>query len=321
MSARPRWNRPRRCGWASRQPGPPPRAPAVAPAPAAPAPAAAAPSPAPRAATGGDQYRVQRGDTLSKIASEYKPPAVTLEQMLVALFNTNQDAFDGNNINRLRAGSVVNIPNADVAAATSPPEAAKIVRMQASDWRAYRDRVAATAPASEAATGRSAGGKIGAAVVEAVPAAPPGRDQLKVSRDAGPGKRVGGATEEMVARERQIKEAQVRIAELEKTLTELQRAVELKNQTMAQLQAKAEAAKPAAEPAKAPDLKVAAGGEDGTRESRRTAGRRGAAEGRAGAGRAAAGRRDASRRTAQGAGAESRAGGHPCAQAAAFVPR
>ena len=218
----------------------------------------AATAPAPRAAAGGDQYRVQRGDTLSKIASEYKPPAVTLEQMLVALFNTNQDAFDGNNINRLRAGSVVTVPNADVAAATSPPEAAKIVRMQASDWRAYRDRVAATAPASEVAAGRSAGGKIGAAVVEAAPAAPPGRDQLKVSRDAGPGKRVGGATEEMVARERQIKEAQIRIAELEKTLTELQRAVELKNQTMAQLQAKAEAAKPAAEPPKAPDLKVAA---------------------------------------------------------------
>ncbi len=227
-------------------------------APAAPAATTAAPAPAPRAAAGGDQYRVQRGDTLSKIANEYKPPSVTLEQMLVALFNTNEGAFDGNNINRLRAGSIVSIPSADVAAATTPPEATKIVRMQASDWRAYRDRVAATAPASEVTAGRSAGGRIGAAVVESVPAAPPGRDQLKVSRDAGPGKRVGGATEEMVARERQIKEAQLRIAELEKTLTELQRAVELKNQTMAQLQAKAEAAKPAAEPPKAPDLKIAA---------------------------------------------------------------
>jgi pilus assembly protein FimV len=223
-----------------------------------PATAAAAPSPALPAAEAGDQYRVQRGDTLSKIANEYKPPSVTLEQMLVALFNANQIAFDGNNINRLRAGSIVSIPNADVAAATAPSEAAKIVRMQASDWRAYRDRVAATAPASEVAAGRSAGGKIGAAVVESVPVAPPGRDQLKVSRDAGPGKRVGGATEEMVARERQIKEAQVRIAELEKTLTELQRAVELKNQSMAQLQARAETAKSPGEPPKAPDPGVAA---------------------------------------------------------------
>ena len=231
-----------------------PPEPPVAPA----APAAAGPAPA---AAGGDQYTVRRGDTLSKIANEYKPSSVTLEQMLIALFNTNRRAFDGNNINRLRAGAIVSIPGADVAAGTAPREAAKIVRMQASDWRAYRDRVAATAAASRVATGRAAGGKIGAAVVEPELAAPPGRDQLKVSRDAGPGTRVGGATEEMVARERQAKEAQSRIAELEKTLTELQRAVELKNRPMAQLQSQAEAGKSApakaAESPKAPDLKVA----------------------------------------------------------------
>ena len=68
-------------------------------------------APAPRAvAARRSRTRCKRGDTLSKIASEYKPPAVTLEQMLVALFNTNQDAFDGNNINRLRAGAIVDHP-------------------------------------------------------------------------------------------------------------------------------------------------------------------------------------------------------------------
>src|SRR4030095_10148768 len=34
----------------------------------------------------GDTYTVKRGDTLSKIAKEYKPEKVTLDQMLVALF-------------------------------------------------------------------------------------------------------------------------------------------------------------------------------------------------------------------------------------------
>ncbi len=233
----------------------------VAPPRPAAAPAAAEAAAAARDGAGGEQYPVKRGDTLSKIASEHKSPSVTLEQMLVALFVTNQSAFDGNNINRLRAGSIVSIPSSEVAAATAPPEAAKIVRMQAADWHAYRDRVAAAAPATGGAPRRSAGGRIAGATVEAPPPAPPGRDQLKVSRDAGAGKRVGGSTEEMVARERQIKEAQLRIAELEKTLTDLQRAVELKNQSMAQLQSKADAAKAppakAAEPAKAPELKVA----------------------------------------------------------------
>jgi pilus assembly protein FimV len=35
----------------------------------------------------GSSYNVRRGDTLSRIAGEIKPPNVTLEQMLVALFN------------------------------------------------------------------------------------------------------------------------------------------------------------------------------------------------------------------------------------------
>ena len=109
---------------------------------------------------GRDQYAVKRGDTLSKIANEYKPPSATLEQMMVALFNANQGAFDGGNMNRLRAGRIVTMPPADAAASTPPVEAAKVVRLQASDWRSYRDRVAGTAPASDATTTRtSAGGR------------------------------------------------------------------------------------------------------------------------------------------------------------------
>jgi len=230
---------------------PPRPAPAGTPAPAA----AAARAPVePRAGFAGDSYTVKRGDTLSKIADENKAPSVTLEQMLIAIFNANNDAFEGNNINRLRAGSIVTIPKAEVAAATSPAEAAKVVRMQAADWRAYRDRVAATAPTSDAAGSRTAGGKIGTAVVDSTPAPPPGRDQLKVSRDAGMAKGAA-ATAESIARERQIRDAQQRIAELEKTLNELQRAVELKNQTMAKLQAQVEGGK--TPPAKAPEMQVA----------------------------------------------------------------
>ena len=38
---------------------------------------------------GGDTYEVKRGDSLSKIAKEYKPETATLDQMLVALFKSN----------------------------------------------------------------------------------------------------------------------------------------------------------------------------------------------------------------------------------------
>jgi pilus assembly protein FimV len=221
--------------------------------PVAPAGASAAAARATGAPAGGagDTYTVKRGDTLSKIANEYKAPSATLDQMLVALFRTNADAFDGKNMNRLRSGAIITIPGADEVTGTQPAEATKVVRVQASDWRAYRDRVAAAAPAAEGAGSRAAGGRIGTAVEEKTPAAPAGRDQLRVSREAGVGAGAGAA-EEAAARDQALKEAQSRISDLEKTIRDLQRAIELKSQTGAQLQAQADATKGKAAPPSAP---------------------------------------------------------------------
>jgi pilus assembly protein FimV len=213
------------------------------------APVAAAPAAAP--ASGGNEgtYTVKRGDTLSKIAGQVKPADITLDQMLVAMFRANENAFDGRNMNRLRTGTILTVPSSTDASATEASEATKLVRVQASDWRAYRDRVAANAPASEGAGGREAGGRIGTAVTEATPAAPAGRDQVRVSREARTGK--GAASEDSVARSNELREAQARIAELEKMVQEMQRTLQLRSGTMAQLQSQAETAKgKAAEPAK-----------------------------------------------------------------------
>jgi pilus assembly protein FimV len=202
------------------------------------APVAAAPS-APQAAAApranGDSYTVKRGDTLSRIAKDYKPETVTVDQMLVALFKSNQGAFEGANMNRLRSGAIITIPSAVDTSSTQPAEATKVVKVQAADWRAYRDHVAGAAPMADESGSRVAGGKIGTAVEDKVPAARPGSDQLKLSKDGGVGKG-SGAAESAVAQAAALKEAQGRIADLEKTLRDLQRAVDLKNQTMAQLQ-------------------------------------------------------------------------------------
>jgi pilus assembly protein FimV len=200
---------------------------------------------APKANLGGDNYTVQRGDTLSKIAQEYKPENVSLEQMLVALFRNNENAFDNKNMNRLRTGQIVTIPPADQLASVTQSEAAQVVKVQAADWRAYRDRVAAAAPSTDATPSRqSAGGKIGTAVEEQTSAAQPGKDQLQVSREAGKGAGTGAArAEDAAAKDRALREANARVAELEKTVKDLQKAAELKNQTLAELQSRADAAK------------------------------------------------------------------------------
>jgi pilus assembly protein FimV len=210
-------------------PIPPARGATTSAAPAAPLPQGGA--------VPADGYMVRRGDTLSRIAQQHKPADVTLEQMLVALFNANTSAFDGSNMNRLRTGAIVTVPGADAAKSTAPTEATRVVRVQAADWRAYRDRVAAAAPSVEGSAGREAGGRIGTAVEDR--AAPPsaGRDQVRVSREAGTGR--GGAAETSVAQNKQLTEAQARIAELEKVVKDLQRATEMRSATMAQAQADA----------------------------------------------------------------------------------
>lgn len=240
---------------AATEPVTPPRAGTPARTSAAPAQRApsattsnAAPAAAPATGAGAAQYAVRRGDTLQRIATQYKPADATLEQMLAALFSRNQSAFEGDNMNRLRAGAILDIPSAADAQATPTSEATKIVRMQASDWRAYRDRLAAAAPASADGATRGSGGRIGAAVEDQTPAAPAGSDKLRVSREAGTGKG-GAAAEDAIARDQQLKDAQSRIAALEKTIAEMQRTVELKNQTLAQLQAQAESTKGGKAPA------------------------------------------------------------------------
>ncbi|MEO8849382.1 MAG: FimV/HubP family polar landmark protein [Casimicrobiaceae bacterium] len=212
-------------------------APASRGTPASRASTAPATSAAPRAP--GEGYTVKRGDTLARIASENKPADVTLDQMLVALFKSNTDAFAGNNMNRLRAGAIMTIPDAATVTAEPATDAQKVVRVQASDWRAYRDHVAAAAPEAGAEGTRTAAGSIGTAVQEKTPAVAPGSDRLRVSREAQ-GK--GRVAEDAVARDKQLAEAQSRIGQLEKMLADAQHAVDIKNQTLAQAQNRADAA-------------------------------------------------------------------------------
>lgn len=48
-----------------------------------------------RETASGDSYTVKAGDTLGKIADRYRGSAASLDQMLVALFRSNPDAFVG----------------------------------------------------------------------------------------------------------------------------------------------------------------------------------------------------------------------------------
>jgi pilus assembly protein FimV len=219
-----------------------PVAPVTAPPPAAaPAPATSA-APAPGAAapirpTSGEQVTVQRGDTASKIAGAYKSADVSLDQMLVALLLSNPDAFIGGNVNRIKAGAVLDLPSAAEAGAILPAEAKRTITAQSRDFGAYRQRLAENAPtANVAAAGRNASGKVQANVEDrnATASAP---DKLTISQ----GSAAARAADEKVAQARQAQESNNRVAELSKNINEL-----------AKLKAATGSASPAAGAAPAP---------------------------------------------------------------------
>ena len=217
-----------------------------------------------------DIYEVVRGDTLSKIAIRNRVEGVSLQQMLVALFRANQEAFVADNMNRLRAGKIISIPDKDAAGAVAAADARRIVSVQYADFNEYRRRLGiavASTPASQG--GRQASGQISAPKEEKpIPSKEPPKDELRLSRadDAKRGAKAAGtaAADDLAAKDNALKEAQERIALLEKNLQDMQKLAQIKSQTGAQLQQQAESAKTASaakatEPAKvAPAAKAEA---------------------------------------------------------------
>ncbi len=226
----------------------------------------------PASATGaGRTYMVQPGDTLNRIAAENRPEGVSMEQMLSALFQGNRSAFDAENVNRLQAGKILRIPDADAVRQLAGEGGRQQVLAHSADFGRYRQKLAeqaAAAPAKEAPVRQGSGGKIGAKVEDRAPVTAGATDQLKVSK-SDDGLRAGGAggeksvarlqalEEDLVSRDKALKEANTRLADLEKSIKELQRLVELKSQGMTQAQSEAQA-KPAALPPAVPEAVPAA---------------------------------------------------------------
>jgi pilus assembly protein FimV len=220
-------------------PAPAPATPAAAPAPAtgasvalpaaAPARAAARP-PAPIApkapdaaaessrSAGAQQVRVQAGDTAGRIAERNRPASASLDQMLVALLRANPKAFIGGNVNRIKAGVVLDMPEQAAVGETSAPEARRIITAQSRDFNEFRRRLAGSVPAAAvAAADRQASGRVTAEVEDKKPA-PATQDKLTLSKGATS---TQAAKDEQIAKERQSKESASRVAELSRNIDEL----------------------------------------------------------------------------------------------------
>ena len=139
-------------------PAPRPTPPAPSPAPAqdvapavrepapdvssnAPAPSTTSSTSTPRqpvSAAGGTYGPVQRGDTLWALSNRTRPDGISVNQMMIAIYRQNPSAFGGN-INVLRAGATLRLPESVDFDGLAATVANAEVRRQTDEWQ---DRVA-----------------------------------------------------------------------------------------------------------------------------------------------------------------------------------
>ncbi|MBU3057344.1 FimV/HubP family polar landmark protein [Pseudomonas indica] len=213
-----------------------------APRPAAPATQSSGASrPAP-ASLSGNEYRTSSNDTLWDIAQ--RVPGGSVHQAMLAIQDLNPDAFVGGNINRLKSGQVLRLPDEQQVRSRSQSEAIAQVAAQNTAWREGRSVAAGTRQLD--ATKRDTAG--------AAPARVESKDSLRlVSGDTGKAaakgdKGTGGDSkaladklavtqESLDSTRRENEELKSRMEDLQSQLEKLQRLIQLKDDQLAKMQA------------------------------------------------------------------------------------
>lgn len=202
---------------------------ATTPAPAAPTEsqtpepvAAAAPAPSAAPSSASAEHKVVRGDTAGAIATRLKPAGVSLDQMLVAMLKANPDAFIQGNVNRLKAGAIIQMPSASDAQQISTKEARRLIVAQSRDFNEFRRRLAGIAPNAPAAEkSREVSGQVQTEVADRQPQAA-AEDKLTLSKSAAAATAAAeAAAQEAIAQQRAAEELAKQTAEAARNVDEL----------------------------------------------------------------------------------------------------
>jgi len=183
-------------------------------------------------------------DTLWTIASQVRPSNdVTMQQMMLAIQDLNPGAFIDDNINRLKRGEILRIPDENQIRSRSRAQANQEVAAQNRALSTPKRTVDATDQTANAPEGEVSGAS--------------GGDQLRLlaaddtaSRDAADGGSAGGdgdtaggvdggsavAKEELESARRENNELTGRLDDLQGQVQTLQRLLELKNTQLADMQ-------------------------------------------------------------------------------------
>ncbi|WP_460156222.1 FimV/HubP family polar landmark protein [Pseudomonas sp. S2_H10] len=206
----------------------------------APTPAVAAPV---TGATKPSQYTTTPRDTLWEIAAKARNGG-SIQQTMLAIQALNPDAFIDGNINRLKTGQVLRMPDQAQSTNLPQPKAISEVAAQNKAWRQGRRYVAKPGAGQQQldATHR--------ARTDGAPAQPASDKLSLVSAESGKNRGKGAAgdaaalsnklavtQESLDSSRRDNAELKSRMADLQSQMDKLQRLIELKNNQLAKLQA------------------------------------------------------------------------------------
>lgn len=226
-----------------------------------------------------DTYTVEEGDIMVRIAEQFRPQEVDINQAMLAIMRYNPEAFIQENVNLVRKGQVLRIPDEEAMLALSNGDALAEVQGQNALWREYRSQLAGAqsqpvaVDESSAEDNANAYADNNASQSTQLALVAPGKDDESNNFAAGEQEGQGDtrrlernlalAKEKLVASNLEQTELQSRINELEQIVTQSEGVIELKSQQLAQIQANAEQANAAADEVEAAvDETIAAVDED-----------------------------------------------------------
>ena len=190
-----------------------------------------------------NEYKTTANDTLWEIAERNRHGG-TVHQTMLAIQDLNSDAFIDGNINRMKSGQVLRLPNGEQIASRSQSEAIQEVSRQNASWR---QGIAGTAGARQLdATERSSAGAAPtrSETGDSLRLVAPEAGKATTGSDGGTGNdeqalrdKLAIAQESLDSSRRENVDLQDRLSDLQSQLDKLQRLMQLKDDQLAKLQA------------------------------------------------------------------------------------
>ncbi len=186
----------------------------------------------------------RRNDTLWKVASRARGSGVSVEQMMMALYDNNPNAFYQQNVNALSAGKVLKVPEKSAAQQTSRQEALNDFARHNEAWNNNRSGIARSE--SQVAKEEAVESQLkleapNEATVAANETVAPSSKQTSGSRSesaatAASAKQTDAAATKETASAPVDDALQSKVAALEKQMAMMQQLIALKDKQLAELQ-------------------------------------------------------------------------------------